>query len=382
MTTHTEVRQLLNAPFEIAPLSAEVVVYGAGNSGRAVGAYLAAAGHRVVAYLDAAGRPGQQVEGVPVHQAAEWPGQRQAAEYDVVVAVHNYGVDMVELLAKLQPIGFRRVLNMVHLHNLFPDDQPWRYWLAPRSFYRRREREIAATELVLGDASSRAWFNQVLTFRLTGDYSQLPAPSPADQYTPGDLPRWQDPMRFIDCGAFNGDTVAALAKVGYAFEAIAAFEPDPGNFAALAQRVGSHGPAFCFPCGVADATRQVRFQAGNGMASHESNEGNVIIQCVSIDEALAGFRPTYLKMDIEGAEPEALKGARDTIARSRPALAISLYHYPQHLWEIPLLIAGWNLGYRLEIRGHSHSSFDTVLYALPPSGPGAGDPVQLPANCH
>jgi len=360
-----EIDQLIQAPFEIAPLTPEVVVYGAGNTGRAVSAYLVGAGHRVVALLDAEGQPGQQVQGIPVHRPAAWPDRRRAAEFDVVVAVHNYGVEMVELLAQIRGLGFRRTLNMIHFHNLFPDGQPFRFWLTSRAFYRGREREIEAAASLLGDAISRRWFNDVLAFRLTGDYGRLPVPSPTDQYFPGDLPRWKSPMRLVDCGAFTGDTVEALSHAGYRFDAIAAFEPDLENYAALAARVPSHGPATCFPCGVAGSTRKMRFAAGAGMASHEAADGNTVIQCVALDDALSGFRPTLVKMDIEGAEPDALEGARQMISAARPSLAIALYHEPSHLWEIPAQIAGWDLGYRLEIRGHGHGSFDTVLYAFP-----------------
>ena len=175
-------------------------------------------------------------------------------------------------------------------------------------------------------------------------------------------------MRFIDCGAYNGDTLALLSREGYAFDAIAAFEPDPANFVLLSERARVHGAAFCFPCGVGRSVGQVRFQSGDGMGSRESAEGDLTIQCVSIDEALPGFKPTYIKMDIEGAEIDALQGARRTIEEHRPSLAISAYHQPEHHWEVPLLIASWNLGYRFEMRGHSFGTYDTVLYALPDSG--------------
>ena len=52
------------------------------------------------------------------------------------------------------------------------------------------------------------------------------------------------------------------------------------------------------------------------------------------------------------------------ISAARPGLAIALYHQPSHVWEIPSKIASWGLDYRLEIRGHGHGSYDTVLYAL------------------
>ena len=69
-------------------------------------------------------------------------------------------------------------------------------------------------------------------------------------------------------------------------------------------------------------------------------------------------------MDIEGSEYEALLGAKDTIYSSKPNLAICLYHKPNDLYEIPLLINSWNLGYKFYLRMHSYSAFDLVLYAV------------------
>jgi hypothetical protein len=69
-------------------------------------------------------------------------------------------------------------------------------------------------------------------------------------------------------------------------------------------------------------------------------------------------------MDIEGAELEALMGAKNLIARNRPHLAIGVYHCLDHLWRIPFMIHEWHLGYRFYMRQHN-PLFDTVLYAIP-----------------
>jgi hypothetical protein len=86
---------------------------------------------------------------------------------------------------------------------------------------------------------------------------------------------------------------------------------------------------------------------------------------VSIDDALHGFSPNFIKMDIEGAELAALLGARRTIHDCRPGLAICLYHHPAHLWQIPNLIRSWNLDYRFYLRVHSNNGFELVMYAVP-----------------
>lgn len=74
----------------------------------------------------------------------------------------------------------------------------------------------------------------------------------------------------------------------------------------------------------------------------------------------------FIKMDIEGAELEALKGSKRIISEYTPYLAICIYHNVTHFWEIPLLIKEYSANYDFYV-GH-HSDFDvneTVLYAIP-----------------
>ncbi len=73
-----------------------------------------------------------------------------------------------------------------------------------------------------------------------------------------------------------------------------------------------------------------------------------------------------IKMDIEGAEPEALCGAEKIIRRHAPVLAISVYHQVDHLWTIPLWISKACPGYSFFLRHHSDFAGETVCYAVPP----------------
>ena len=71
-------------------------------------------------------------------------------------------------------------------------------------------------------------------------------------------------------------------------------------------------------------------------------------------------------MDIEGAEIEALKGAQNIIQKYKPGLAISVYHAPEHVWEIPILIREMLPNtYQYYLRSHAYNDFETVLYAIP-----------------
>ena len=69
-------------------------------------------------------------------------------------------------------------------------------------------------------------------------------------------------------------------------------------------------------------------------------------------------------MDIEGAEIEAINGARQIISKHKPDLAISVYHKIEHLWEIPLLLNTLDNNYKFYLRSHEHFNQETILYAV------------------
>ncbi len=347
-----------------------VLVYGAGNKGREIARFLSGRGYVVSGFLDTNAKPGQHIGRIPVVTLNDWLRDNEPERHSIVVAIHNYTVEMPPLLDSIRAQGFKQVFNIVEFYNAFPKALPDHYWLTAKACYTPFGDPLDRLHRVLADEKSREWLEAVVRFRLSGNYTLLPKTQLGDQYRPGDLPMWPQSLRFIDCGAFDGDTLEHLRQGGYSFDAIAAFEPDPGNFRKLAEAVRRHGEAICFPCALGAQTESLRFNADASMASQISSTGDQTIQCVTLDEALPNFRPNLIKMDIEGAELEALLGARRIISEHRPGLAISLYHTPGHLWQIPLLLHDWGLGYRFHIRGHAHNSYELVLYAIPSNIPG------------
>lgn len=363
-----ELLQSLNSTCHEArqPLPAEpCLIYGAGNKGKQVATFLLENGHAVIGFADASASGLETWRDLPIRRLADWLKDGAARDVTIVVAIHNHQVNMAQLLGQLKKVAAGRIINPIEFQSLYDGRFPDAYWLAGRNAYAGQDANLVALEELLADEGSRDLLRRVVEFRLTGNYAALPEPTPADQYSPTDLPRWPQPLRFVDAGAFTGDTLRHFRQRGYEFEAIVAFEPDPNNFGHLARCVEELGGGTCLPCGLSSTTRQLSFAAEGSGASRIADDGGHLVQCVALDEALPGFRPTLIKMDIEGAEPDALRGAARTIASSRPGLAISVYHHPAHLWEIPLLIHQWDLGYQFHLRMHGQSSFDLVLYAVP-----------------
>ena len=176
---------------------------------------------------------------------------------------------------------------------------------------------------------------------------------------------------FVDCGAFDGDTVRMFKKVtkrmGVKNYNCVCFEPDADNFVSLKH---NHPDVTAFNCGVWSETTVLCFSTGNGDASKvvdgmENKAGSSIVKipvrCIDdIDECKGA---SFIKMDIEGSEQNALIGAKETIIKNRPKLAICIYHSDEDMIKIPKMIHEWVPEYRLYIRHHSNTLAETVLYA-------------------
>ena len=108
----------------------------------------------------------------------------------------------------------------------------------------------------------------------------------------------------------------------------------------------------------------VRFNATGAEGACIAREGGVLVDCVPWTMLVADAVPTYIKMDVEGAEEDALEGARQLIQAHAPILAVCLYHRPSDLWRIPFLIRSLCGGYKLFLRPHFGDGWDLVCYAV------------------
>ena len=123
------------------------------------------------------------------------------------------------------------------------------------------------------------------------------------------------------------------------------------------------GLAIVIPCAVWDKVEVVKFNSDNKINSSIDEGGNSSIQCVTIDQSLFKFSPTYINMDVEGAEVEALYGSESTIQTYKPDLAICVYHKPEHLWRILNYIRSIVPEYQFFMRNYTGFPAETVLYA-------------------
>ena len=172
---------------------------------------------------------------------------------------------------------------------------------------------------------------------------------------------------FVDAGCLNGDT--SIAFVNWCkgnYEWIYAFEPDANSIINCKNTFKKNGlkNISLINAGCWDKIEKLSFLPDTLGGSRIVEDSDFTIDTISIDEALGGKRVTFLKFDIEGAELKALIGARETIKKYKPRLAICIYHKPEDITDIALYILSLVPEYKLYIRHATTYRFGTVLMAV------------------
>lgn len=340
-----------------------LVVYGLGAIGRTIVDELLDEGVSIALILDR-GKRGQEHRGVPII-ALEDVADGRIVGRTVLIGLHNHYVDLKALDADLRAAGAAEVLTPINLPQIVatPRTRPG-YWLDSSFDYAAHAGDFARLRGLLADEESQKLLDSIVAYRQSGALADCPPASLDDEYTPKDLPRYAGPLRVVDCGAFTGVASHKFLSAGYALDTVVAFEPDPTSFATLASRHFPANRTLNLPLGTWSSTRQLRFASDGSMGSALSDTGEVTIQCVAIDDVLQGECINLVKLDVEGAEIETLKGMARIIRHQRPNLLVSAYHTPGHLFEIADLVSAWDLGYRFHLRVHEYNTFGVVLYCF------------------
>ena len=215
------------------------------------------------------------------------------------------------------------------------------------------------------DRRSKEVLVEMMARRLLG--TEQPASQDGVQYFIPELPLRPDEA-FVDAGAFDGDTLREFARriPGKGAGAVYyAFECGGKNYEALQRNLKDMHcgfPVELYPLALWDKTEQLHFSAG-GTSGEVDAAGEETVMAGRLDGILAGKRVTWIKMDIEGAEMQALAGCAEIIKRQKPRLAICVYHKANDFYEIPRYIKSLRSDYQMLLRHHSALEFETVLYA-------------------
>lgn len=324
---------------QIAESRLPVAVYGMGNGADKLFALLEQQGIRpACVFASDEFVRGQQFRGYPVlryQQAAE-----QYGEMNILLA---FATDLPPVMARIREIAEQMPL-------FCPSFSVAGERCATRQFLEEHAAQIEQAYAALADEDSRKTFRGVAEFQLTGRLPALDAISqPRSQSLA--LLHLSNAEIYADLGAYRGDTLLEFLELAGDYRQIFAVEPDAKNFAkleSLIRRLNLRG-VVAKNNAVSDAARKVCFGSPGGRSS-AIGRGKGEVQAMPLLELTHGQIPSYIKMDIEGAEAAALRGMEGVLAAHAPKLLVSAYHRIEDYFSLPLQILRAQPGYRIYLR--------------------------------
>ena len=282
----------------------------------------------------------------------------------------HQGQNICVLICTIRPNTIKQIQNICKEKNIecYPIDEV---------ILKLHKEEVMRCYDLLDDEQSKRIYTELTRARITGqeigdEIQSYPAYFSLQKF------KKENPYEvFVDCGAYDGDSICEYLKQKKAkFGKIIAFEPDIENFKKLQKTIKSECEKWnisqtkfeVYPYAIGEKSSMgkfERYEKNNGVGSKildiSSNSGEEC-KIVALDEFLTepyGF----LKADIESFEYKMLLGAKESIRKNHPLLAICIYHNAVDFYSIPLLIKEILPEYKIAIRHHLDDISETVVYA-------------------
>jgi FkbM family methyltransferase len=226
----------------------------------------------------------------------------------------------------------------------------------------------------LNDCASRTILTNVLYYWITFDNQYLTnsCESRYQQYFDHDIIKINQNDVFVDIGAYNGDTLLTFLDNYKEYKKIICYELDPNNYKELAEtsknfpNIETRNNAVGLNHGEKVAVNiQEERSVSSRISKKQEDTAQKLIEMVSLDEDIKE-KITFLKMDVEGAERDILRGASRHIKEEHPKLAVCIYHRNEDLWKIARIIDVLDDSYQLYIRYYGGTLYpnEIVLYAI------------------
>lgn len=343
----------------------KIIILGASDEGRRFAAYCKNADIEIVSIID--DNPDlvmQRIEGTEIKTFMSLDGESK--DIPVIIASHR----VLGAYNRLKDMGFNNVAPLAVVEVAFPGS------FEPHMFYQNwfedlvdNVKEYEALRAKLADDKSRLLLDALLHFRLDLNPKHIEPEIEFDLYGSDLIADTAEDQVYVDAGAFDGDSCRLfIERVGGKFDTIYAFEPDPDTFKKLESNFAGEDRLHPINAGLFDEEKVLRFMndGSRGSTLVESTDGNTVeIDVIDLDTVLDGNRVTLIKMNIEGAELPALDGAKQSIRKWRPKLAISAYHKAGDLWAVANAIIAIDDGYDIYLRQHDGGVIESVIYGIP-----------------
>lgn len=219
---------------------------------------------------------------------------------------------------------------------------------------------------LLYDKESKRVFESMVRFQFTGDFSHLFTAESSREAALRAILELTDREDILDLGAYRGDTVEEIFTLFGNISSALCFEPDQKTFKKLSIYAEGKENVTVLNLAAWYEEAEFKFSGGGGRQSTLCKEGKQTVKAAAVDSVLGnGQKITYVKMDVEGAEKEALLGMKNLILCQKPKLSIAAYHRTEDLCTLIPLIHSLNNEYKIYLRHHPYIPFwDTNLYCI------------------
>ena len=229
-------------------------------------------------------------------------------------------------------------------------------------FVERYRGDIESAYGLLADERSRKVFQNAFRFYYTGRLEYLKAMESEKDEVFRNILKLHD-ERYLDLGAYRGDTVDEFLRYTDGYLTITAVEPNPKNFKKLSEHLKDINSAVAVNAGIGDkvGTMFISKKAGRMPTLNDTN--GIEIPVTTVDEI--DCSPTYIKIDIEGMESAMLRGAQRTLRELKPKLNLAAYHRTEDFFELMLQLHEIASEYKIYLRKHPYiPCWDLNIYAV------------------
>ena len=332
-----------------------VIIYGMGNGADKITAQLEKRNIPVSGFMasDDFVR-GQSFHGFTVKKLSD-----HEKLYDDFVIISAFGTSLPDVMS--------HIISLSKKHRLYVPDVPVygdNIW--DKDYYIQNREDIERAYEIFADSSSKDVFEKIIKFKLSGELEYLLSSFSDKDEVFCNILKLSHNESYLDLGAYRGDTIDEL--LGYtngSCEYITALEPDRKTFAKLKAHTAGMGNIRLYRMGIWSDDMDLPFDGSLGRGSGIRKDGSEMLAVTKIDTLYKRRRLTYLKMDVEGCERQAIIGGIQTLQRDRPKLNIAVYHRSEDIFSIPLLIHDILPGHRLYLRQHPYiPAWDLNLYGV------------------
>lgn len=325
-------------------------------------------GGRVIAYIDNnRALAGSTIDNVPVFNPD------MVETNDLIIVCSQYFIEIEKQIKRelTNPCLYYRILPF--LYDEFKEwdiDKGLADSLKKLDIYRENYKNVFSK---CADEISREVLDCILNYRFTMKstwiekaYEKTIESGDGVEYFDSEIVKPQKREVFVDCGGYIGDTVLGFLNFTQNdYQKVYYFEPSKLIYDQAKENLKNIPNVVFTPAGVGEKAGAFRFMgAGQGDFGHIDDAGMETIDIVTLDETITD-QATFIKMDIEGAELSALKGASKIIRESKPRLAICVYHKPEDIFEILELIDSWGINFKYYFRHYNKGLAGTILYCIP-----------------